>query len=890
MARKLRNTAGSLGVAIRAHLLGTGIRAKTLGLVAVPMVFLLLLSTLVVGRSVSDTRRAGQVVEFAGVSTDVAAFVNALQLERSITMTYLQAPSARGFAAMRAHRKAADSALVAVRAALAGSSAARISPALGRAVAQAAAAHRGIAPIRSGVDKATSSPGDVQRRYAMVLQADLALPDLLADAVTDADLAQTLRAYGAISQLIESAAQERNVIVVGSAARRFTPDQYATLTGSIAAQNSVVVALGGLSTPQAKQRLNVLIAGPAAAKFLSYRKTAVNAGSTRTLVIATPAFTAAAAKRALGLRSIQVTYAESVIAIAGQMRSTTRTRALLIAGLLALGVAFPMVHAIVLSRRIVRPLRRLIDSAEQIQAELPRMVERMHQPGADPGLTIEPIQVEGRNEVGRLAEAFNTVNEVIVRVAIEQAALRGSIAEMFVNVARRNQALLGRQLAFLDQLEADEEDPDALRNLFHLDHLAAQMRRNAESLLVLAGSDATRRLRAPMPLSDVIRTAVGEIDGFQRVDLTLYADPEVTGLRALSVAHLLAELLDNATQFSDPQTRVRVSASFDGESVIVDVYDEGLGLTPEDLTDANHRLAAPPATEIAVTQRLGFNVVGRIARHLEIGVELNGRPAGGTVAVVTLPAALFVDGSLPVTAIHRDEPAAVSYEAPAAAAAVPVAAPVPVLEPVGRPALEMPLAVQDILPGRKLQRLAMLFGPPTAATVDAPPAADAAATGPLPIPRPRNAALPGPLPVTTSPAGSSPARPSGSVPVTAPSASVPSADAPASALPQVQPVHSPMRANDMARSALAELSQLSAPYTPSSFDAGGGRASSSSADLNRRIPKPAVEPEPPTQSVTPAPRSAEQVRGHLSGFRAGVQRGRDTQDEPELDERNEDQS
>ena len=143
----------------------------------------------------------------------------------------------------------------------------------------------------------------------------------------------------------------------------------------------------------------------------------------------------------------------------------------------------------------------------EIGEELPRMVERMQTPGEGPGVVVDPIPVESDDEIGRLAAAFNTVNEVTLRVAKEQAALRASIAEMFVNVARRNQVLLGRQLAQLDKMEAREENPDLLKNLFRLDHLATRMRRNAESLLVLAGIDSTRRLRQSMPLSDVIRTA-----------------------------------------------------------------------------------------------------------------------------------------------------------------------------------------------------------------------------------------------------------------------------------------------------------------------------------------------------------------------------------------------
>ena len=265
------------------------------------------------------------------------------------------------------------------------------------------------------------------------------------------------------------------------------------------------------------------------------------------------------------------------------------------------------------------------------------------------------------DEIGQLAEAFNTVNDVTVQVAQEQAALRASIAEMFVNVARRNQVLLGRQLSQLDKMEAREEDPDVLDSLFKLDHLATRMRRNAESLLVLAGIDSTRRLRSTLPMSDVIRTAVGEIEAFDRIDLSMSEDPEVSGRHALTVAHLLAELLENATHFSNPDTRVVVSASVTGHGVDVTVTDYGLGMSEDEVADANHKIAHPPVAEIAVSQRLGLFVVGRLAARLGATVELRRGRSAGTVVAVALPLSVFEGMTAPEPAV--DEVVAPVFEA-----------------------------------------------------------------------------------------------------------------------------------------------------------------------------------------------------------------------------------
>ena len=295
---------------------------------------------------------------------------------------------------------------------------------------------------------------------------------------------------------------------------------------------------------------------------------------------------------------------------------------------------------------MTRPLRRLTVTAGELADELPKMVERMATPGEGPGVQLPEIEVYSDDEVGRLALAFRNVNETTVRVAEEQAALRASIAEMFVNVARRNHVLLSRQLSFIDQLERTEENPDTLDNLFRLDHLATRMRRNAESLIVLAGLDSGRRLRRAMPLSDVIRTAVSEIERYDRVDLALQADPPMVGHVALTTAHMIAELLENATQFSNPDTRVVTATAFSNSGVRITITDLGLGMTWDEITDANQRIANPPVTDVVGSQRLGFYVVGRLARRLDATVALRPGRTQGTVVTIDLPPALFVPGSV----------------------------------------------------------------------------------------------------------------------------------------------------------------------------------------------------------------------------------------------------
>lgn len=319
-----------------------------------------------------------------------------------------------------------------------------------------------------------------------------------------------------------------------------------------------------------------------------------------------------------------------------------------------------------IARRIINPLRRLTTTATAVRQELPRLVERVAMPGQTVDVSEVQIPVESNDEVGRLAEAFNSVNAATLSIAAEQAALRGSISEMFVNVARRDQVLLNRQLASIDEMERTEDNQETLTKLFALDHLATRMRRNSESLLVLAGIDTGRRLRRPMPLSDVIRTASSEIELYERVQLELDADPAMLGHSALTAAHLFAELLENATVFSDPGTQVVVRTTERDGAFVVSVIDSGIGMTPSELAEANSRVASTAASEILGAQRLGLFVVGRIARRVGARVHLESAEGKGTEATVVMPPSLF-DASLGYSAGHVSSSTAdTNLHAPAA--------------------------------------------------------------------------------------------------------------------------------------------------------------------------------------------------------------------------------
>ncbi|MET9257250.1 nitrate- and nitrite sensing domain-containing protein [Streptomyces sp. NPDC003717] len=313
---------------------------------------------------------------------------------------------------------------------------------------------------------------------------------------------------------------------------------------------------------------------------------------------------------------------------------------------LALLAAF--VLAGMVARQMSRSMRQLRNAAFGIaEQRLPMLVDQLSR--TDPGRVdtkVAPIPIASTDEIGEVARAFDQVHREAVRLAAEQALLRGNINAIFTNLSRRNQSLIEGQLSLITDLENNEADPDQLENLFRLDHLATRMRRNGENLLVLAGEEPGRRWDQPVPLVDVLRAASSEVEQYERIELSGVPEAEIHGRAVTDLVHLLAELLENATTFSSPQTKVRVTATRlpDGR-VMVEIHDKGIGLTAEDFADINHKLANPPTVDAAISQRMGLFVVGRLSDRHGIRVQL--RPSGeqaGTTSLVMLPDAITHGG------------------------------------------------------------------------------------------------------------------------------------------------------------------------------------------------------------------------------------------------------
>lgn len=513
---------------------------------------------------------------------------------------------------------------------------------------------------RASIQAGSSSEATTLSVYTNILRSVLGATGDVTLAVGNRDVVATLQGYAAMQSLVEAMQYEEVVTDRLIRAGVFLSGESSSLRGTVERTNvslenaqAATTDISGVD-PAPGFGASQGDAGEGSNSFISIR-TNLSAGTSSALTAARNQEWSLQVDEELEAQyPVRDQVWSRTLAIASDTATAVGTQTILTIAIALISLVLSVVFALVIARRIVNPLRRLTTTATAVRQELPRLVERVAMPGETVDMAEVQIPVESNDEIGRLAEAFNGVNAATLAIASEQSALRGSISEMFVNVARRDQVLLNRQLQSIDEMERTEDNPETLTRLFALDHLATRMRRNSESLLVLAGIDTGRRLRRPMPLSDVIRTASSEIELYERVELELDADPAMLGHSSLTAAHLFAELLENATVFSDPGTPVVVSTEEVDGNYVVRVKDSGIGMNAQELQEANNRVMSTAASEILGAQRLGLFVVGRIARRIGARVTLESTEGAGTVATVWLSASMF-DPQAQVDELHTRE-------------------------------------------------------------------------------------------------------------------------------------------------------------------------------------------------------------------------------------------
>ena len=317
---------------------------------------------------------------------------------------------------------------------------------------------------------------------------------------------------------------------------------------------------------------------------------------------------------------------------------------LFIGGLGLVAIVAAIAVAVVLSRALLQQLDDLRLSALDLSSvRLPAVLTRLRS-GEEIDVGTETPQLDaGTNEIGQLGRAFNIAAEAAVAAAVDEAEIRRGVNDVFRNLARRNQSLLTRQLELLDAMERRVHDPEELADLFRVDHLTTRMRRHAEGLLIVAGGSSGRVWREPVPIVDVMRAAVAEIEDYTRIRVTSRSSSSVAGHVVADVIHMLAELVENATTFSPANTPVRIESDNVAKGLIVEIEDRGLGMSDKQIEEINSKLTDPPLFDLSGSEQLGLFIAGQLASRHDVKITMRGSAYGGVAAVVLIPSALVID-------------------------------------------------------------------------------------------------------------------------------------------------------------------------------------------------------------------------------------------------------
>ncbi|MFH9014586.1 nitrate- and nitrite sensing domain-containing protein [Streptomyces sp. NPDC017943] len=625
---------------------GKSIRRKIVALLLVPLVSLTAIwafATILTGREASDLFQVSTVVEEIGYPIEDT--VRVLQEERRQTLVHLADPRASdGLAALRRSRTATDEAVAAIRGnardpdvrdAMGADTRERLTAVLD--------AFEGIDSLRRSVED-----GTVDRAQALDLYNRLVDPCyvLLTNlhVVDNIELDKQYRALVNLARARELLSREDallgSALVVGRISRAESRD-----VSDLVAQRALMYDVNLQLLPVAERdRYDRFWKNASSAPLRVAEEAALEPGAGTPRGVTAKSWDSAAGHVLDELATLNDQandrYQDRVHPVAvGVIAKAVIAGAL---GLIALLLSLFL--SVRVGRSLIRDLRQLrLEAHEASGVRLPSVMRRLSA-GEQVDVETEVPRLEyDKNEMGEVGQALNTLQRAAVEAAVKQAELRAGVSEVFVNLARRSQVLLHKQLTLLDAMERRTEDTEELADLFRLDHLTTRMRRHAEGLVILSGAAPSRQWRKPVQLMDVVRAAVAEVEDYERIEVRRLPRIAVTGPAVADLTHLVAELLENATVFSPPHTAVQVVGERVANGFTLEIHDRGLGMAAEALLDANLRLAETPEFELSDTDRLGLFVVSRLAQRQNVRVSLQPSPYGGTTAVVFIPDALLTD-------------------------------------------------------------------------------------------------------------------------------------------------------------------------------------------------------------------------------------------------------
>jgi HAMP domain-containing protein len=674
------------------------VRSKLVAVLAIPAVTLLVLAGINVRASLNDAQSLRAGGELAQLERSSTALVQELQLERDLTAGQLVRPDLPANASkldketgaaldkrFTDQRNTVNQAVAAFTAASAGPRSST-TPAIRAQLDAIRVELDGLDGLRTAISRGALSQEAILGEYTKLITQLQGIDLAAALRGGDEALAQQTQAFLNMSRLKELNSQVRGTLYAITLNQRFGSGQFQSFADLLAQQEAARDQFLADANDQQRGLFAAAVKGQAVLAVLRIQDAAVNAQAQPKLDLDAEQWLAASTTQVELDRTVENQLLTSVIDRADDLAGDAQLRSLRDGALIAIALVIALLSALAIAQSMVRPLRRLRSNALEVAQE--RLPEAVHQTAV--GHTdVEVVRIGGtaRDEIGEVARAFDSIHLAAIDLATEQAALRRSISEMFLNLARRSQTLIDRLLEQLDDLER-EADSDTLEKLFGVDHLATRLRRTAEGLIVLSGApEPPRRWVEPIPLMDVVRAAVQEVEDYQRVEVLPIDNVQLTGYAVSEVVHLLAELIENATRFSPPGTVVRIGGQPSGSGHVVEIEDRGIGMSDLELERANERLTNPPAVDAAVARQLGLAVIGRLARRHDIRVQLRHSFYGGITALVLLPAKLTSQAG------HQTVPAPTGprAELPAPALATGPTAPIgsrpfgAPIEPGGRP-------------------------------------------------------------------------------------------------------------------------------------------------------------------------------------------------------------
>jgi signal transduction histidine kinase len=652
------------------------VRWRVLALVVVPTVAAIVLGAVRVEAARATASGFARISEVAALGRDFTTLTQSVEDERDLTAGYLasqqagdKAQAAALLSRLQAQYGVTDTGLAAARG-LAGqvSPAGSGNPQATRADVTSAMENLGVnLPDLRGFTHSQIDPLSMTSAYSQLLSPLLAFDNDIAAGGSDPQLAQLASLLGSAAQMEDQASQQRALLYAALFQGQFQPGLLPSLTAAQVNQASSLAAFQAAganvaafvpapgSTPAGfspaltqVQQFSNLVQGSAVDDAQRIELAALVAGQAGRqpdggAANAAEWFTDMTSTLSQ-MRGFDATELDAISSQAGTLEQGALGSEQLTALIVLILLLVVLVITVVVARSMILPLRRLrADALDVASRRLPEMVRRLGESDDESGsaVQVEPIGIDSTDEIGEVARAFDQIHGEAVRLAGEEAMLRANLNAMFVNLSRRSQTLIERQLGIIEGLEQTEQDETRLGSLFRLDHLATRMRRNSENLLVLAGHEAPRKWTRPVALVDVLRAAVSEIEQYERITLSVQPGLLIAGRAASDVVHLAAELVENATVFSRKDTRVTVASQhLTSGGVLVEITDEGLGIPEQELAYANWRLDNPPVIDVAVSRRMGLFVVGRLAARHGIKVRLRRAQAGGLSALIWVPDAV----------------------------------------------------------------------------------------------------------------------------------------------------------------------------------------------------------------------------------------------------------